>query len=219
MFWTTDQLDLFLGWDFNLSEKSLHSWNSSRSTSSNWDPSEENWIAQKWSFLGHALKRAAVLYAKSVWETIVLSLKFLNKLGEEFLKYNALFCLLIWKPSLLSQCFESHFGIFILQTVLFPGKHAHNFRETWRGKSYSRIPSAVFLIPRPWIPGSTRKNFPDSGIRIPLHWAILKNSPSILKANFSATLPIHFGNFMILQTVVFPGKHPNNFREKWRGKS
>ena len=84
MFWTTDQLDLFLGSDFNLSEKSLHSWNSSKSTSSNWDPSEENWIAEKWSFLGHALKRAAVLYAKSVWETIVLSLKFLNKLGEEF---------------------------------------------------------------------------------------------------------------------------------------
>ena len=55
----------------------------------------------KWSFLGHALKRAEVLYARSVWETIVLSLKFLNNLGEEVLKYNTLFCFLIWKLSLL----------------------------------------------------------------------------------------------------------------------
>ena len=100
----------------------------------------------------------------------------------------------------------------------FSRTHAHNFRETWKGKSYSRIPSAVsFWIPRPRILDSTCKNFPDSGIWILLHRAILKNSPIVLKANFSATLPIHFDNFTILQTVVFPGKHPHNFRENRRG--
>ena len=37
-----------------------------------------------------------------------------------------------------------------------------------------RIPWAVFWIPKPRIPDSKSKNFPDSGIRIPLPWAICR---------------------------------------------
>ena len=36
-----------------------------------------------------------------------------------------------------------------------------------------RIPSAGFRIPKPRIPDSTSKKFLDSGIRIPLHGAIV----------------------------------------------
>ena len=35
-----------------------------------------------------------------------------------------------------------------------------------------RIPRTVFRIPKPRIPDSTSKIFPDSGIRIPFHGAI-----------------------------------------------
>ena len=45
--------------------------------------------------------------------------------------------------------------------------------------------SAVFRISKPRIPDSTSKNFPDSGIRIPLHWAPCPDFQSVSSYCFS----------------------------------
>ena len=57
----------------------------------------------------------------------------------------------------------------ILQFFLLP-MHSFIF-SSFSVKLGFRIPTAVFRIPSPRIPDSTSKNFPGSGIRIPLHEA------------------------------------------------
>ena len=108
-----------------------------------------------------------------------------------------------WIGSVQPEKFRKN-GSYLLRWTTFPGRTGRNFG--WMD------PAPGFQIPQRKIfriPGSTSKNFPDSGIRIPLHGAIKSGMQSlnhnvvkVFRYSFSVTIPTFFnrlkGDFILV---------------------